>query len=197
MKYIRASYNNHKVVFNLVFLGISISVTLGLIISLCLDRELVDNIYNFFLNHINSFNSNTLSNLLYPIINYFIIFILSLTIIGCFTPFLSIFIENISIGLIIGILIRKNALKGLIYGLIYFVVTKMIYMIILLYLSFNIYKFVSSLINSLKKKNNDSIYSLYSNILIKLLFCIVIVTVVDLLNIFIAPYIFELFIFLL
>lgn len=197
MNYIRKCYKNHSKLFNLVFLGISISITIGLIISLSLDKELVDNIYNMFLNHINSFNSNTLSNILYPIINYLIVFISSLTIIGCFMPFFNIFIENMSIGLILGILIRKTALKGLLYGIIYFIFTKLIYLIILLYLTFNIYKFVISLLKSLKNKNNESIYNLYSNILLKILFCIVCVTITNLLNIFIAPHIFEFFIFLL
>lgn len=197
MKYISVSYNNHRNLFNLILLGISISFTLGLLISLCLEINVVDEIYELFLNNINSYNSNMLSNILYSIIVYLGIFILSLTIIGCFMPFFSVFIENISIGLILGVLLRKCALKGLLYGMIYFAMTKLVYLIILVYLSFNIYKFVCVLINALKNKNSDSIYSLYSNILLKLLFCIVGVTVVNLLNIFIVPYILELFIFLL
>lgn len=197
MNYIRNSYKNHSRLFNLVFLGISISITLGLIISLSIDKDLVDNIYNMFLNNINTYNSNSLNNILYPIINYLIIFILSLTIIGCFIPFLSVFVENMSIGLILGVLIRKCALKGLLYGIIYFIVTKLFYIILLFYLTFNIYKFVCNLVNSIKNKNNNSIYSLYSNILLKVLFCIVGITIISILNIFIAPHIFEFFIFLL
>lgn len=197
MNYIRVSYKNHSKLFNLIFFCLSISITLGLIISLSIDKELVDNIYNLFLNNINSYNSNTLNNILYPIISYLIIFILSLTIIGCFIPFLGLFIENVSIGLIVGVLIRKQALKGLLYGLIYFIITKLIYIIIFIYLTFNIFKFINSLINSIKNKKNESIYNLYSNILLKLLFSITGITIVNLLNIFIAPHIFDLFIFLL
>ena len=197
MKYIRASYKNHSKVFNILFLEISISITLGLIISLCLDKELLNNIYNYFLEHINSYNSNIFDNILYPIITYLITFITSLTIIGGFIPFLTVFLENMSIGFILGILIRKSALKGLLFGIIYFAITKLIYIIVLLYLTLNIYKFIKTLISSLKNKNNESIYNLYSKILIKLLFCIITITVINLLNIFIAPKIFKLFIFLL
>lgn len=197
MKYIRASYKNHSKVFNILFLGISISITLGLIVALCLDKELLNNIYNYFLEHINLYNSNILDNILYPIITYFVIFITSLTIIGGLIPFLAIFLENISIGFILGVLIRKNALKGLLFGIIYFTINKFIYIIVLLYLTLNIYKFIKTLISSLKNKNNESIYNLYSKILIKLLFCIITITVINLLNIFIAPKLFKLFIFLL
>ena len=154
-------------------------------------------IQNYFLEHINTYNSNMFDNILYPIITYLIIFIISLTIIGCFTPFLTVFLENTSIGFILGILIRKNALKGLLFGIIYFTITKLIYIIVLLYLTINIYKFIKTLISSLKKKNNESIYNLYSKILIKLVFCIISVTIINLLNIFIAPKLFKLFIFLL
>ena len=197
MRYIRASYKNHSKTFNILFFGISISITLGLIIALCLDKELLNNIYIYFLEHINTYNSNMFDNILYPIITYLIIFIISLTIIGCFTPFLTVFLENTSIGFILGILIRKNALKGLLFGIIYFTITKLIYIIVLLYLTINIYKFIKTLISSLKKKNNESIYNLYSKILIKLVFCIISVTIINLLNIFIAPKLFKLFIFLL
>ena len=197
MRYIRVSYKNHSKTFNILFFGISISITLGLIIALCLDKELLNNIYIYFLEHINTYNSNMFDNILYPIITYLIIFIISLTIIGCFTPFLTVFLENTSIGFILGILIRKNALKGLLFGIIYFTITKLIYIIVLLYLTINIYKFIKTLISSLKKKNNEGIYNLYSKILIKLVFCIISVTIINLLNIFIAPKLFKLFIFLL
>lgn len=197
MKYIRISYKNHSKVFNILFFGISLSITLGLIIALCLDKELINNIYNYFLEHINYYNSNILDNFFYPIIIYLIIFITSLTIIGCFIPFLTVFLENMSIGFILGILFRKNVLKGLLFGLIYFVITKFVYMIILIYLTINMYKFIKTLLFSLRKKSNESIYNLYSKILLKLLFCIVTISLVNLINIFIAPKLFKLFIFLL
>lgn len=196
MRYIRVSYKNNRKVFNIIFFIISISITLGLIISLCIDKELLNNVYNYFIEHINSYNSNTLNNILYPIITYLSIFIISLTIIGFFTPFLAIFIENMSIGFILGILFQKNMLKGLLFGIIYFIITKLIYIIILIYLTINIYKFIKTLISSLKYKNNESIYNLYSKILIKLLFCIITITIINLLNIFIIPHILKLFIFL-
>jgi len=197
MQYIKVFYKNHRMLLNIIFLIISISITLGLIVSLTLNNELVDNIYNLFLDKINNYNSYTLSNFLYPIISYLLIIVSSISIIGCFMPLLSIFIENMSIGLLLGILIRKQALKGLLYCVIYFIITKLIYMLILIYLTISIYKFIKTLLTSLKDKNNESIYKLYSKILIKLMFSIIFITVINILNIFIAPYIFHLFIFLL
>ena len=197
MQYIKVCYKNHSKLLNIIFLIISISITLGLIISLSLNNELVDNIYNLFLYKINNYNSYTLSNFLYPIISYLLIIVSSISIIGCFMPLLSVFIENMSIGLLLGVLIRKCALKGLLYGCIYFIFTKLIYILILIYLTISLYKFLRTLLISLKDKNNESIYKLYSKILIKLLFSIIFITVINILNIFIAPYIFHLFIFLL
>ena len=197
MKYIRASYKNHSKVYNILFFGISISITLGLIISLCLDNELVINIYNYFLEHLKNYNSNIFNNLLYPIVIYSCIFILSLTLIGFFIPFLAIFIENMSIGLLLGILLKNSSLKGLLFGIIYFSITKLLYLLVLIYLTINIYKFIKTLLLSINKKSNESIYNIYSNILIKLLFCIIFITIINVLNIFIAPKLFKLFIFLL
>lgn len=197
MKYIKISYKNNCKVFNIIFFIISISITLGLIISLSIDKELLNNIYNYYIEYINSYNSNTLNIFLYPIITYISIFIISLTIVGFFTPFLAIFIENMSIGFILGILFQKSMLKGLLFGIIYFIITKCIYILILIYLTINIYKFIKTLLSSLKYKNNESIYNLYSKILIKLLFCIITISITNLLNIFIVPKILKLFIFLL
>ena len=196
MKYIKVSYKNHSRIYNIMLLGISISITLGLIISLTLDKELISNIYNYFLNHISNYNNNTLSNILYPIIIYISIFILSLTLIGSFIPFLTLFMENISIGLILGILIRNIGLKGLLFGIIYFIFTKALYLIILIYLVINIYKFLNIFINSIKNKTNYSIYKLYSNIFIKIIFSILAITSYNFLGMLVIPRIIDLFTFL-
>ena len=194
MKYIKVSYKNHSRIFNSILIIISISITLGLIISLTLDKSMVDHIYTYFLNYISKYNK--INNILYPIIIYSSIFILSITIIGSFIPILALFIENMSIGLILGILIRIKALKGLLFGIIYFIFTKALYLIILLYLIINIYKFLNIFINSILNKTNYSIYNLYSNILIKVIFSIISITAYNLLNIFITPKIIDFFSFL-
>lgn len=196
MKYIKISYRNNSKIYNLIFLIISISITLGLIISFSLDKELVNNIYNYFIEHINNYNSNIISNIFYPIIIYLIIFISSLTIIGSFIPFLAIFIENISIGLLIGITLRIKALKGLLFSIIYFILTKALYILILIYITINIYKFIKIFINSIKHKNNESIYNLYSKLIIKILFSIFIITIYNLLSIYLVPKIISIFKFL-
>jgi len=197
MNYIKVSYKNHNKLYNIVFLIISISISLGLIVSFCLDNELVTNIYNYFLEHINNYNNNIIGNIIYPILVYLIIFILSLTILGCFMPFLALFIENMSIGLILGIILRKEALKGLLFGTIYFILTKLFYMIVLIYLTINIYKFLKTLFLSIKNKTNESIHSLYSKIIIKVLFSILVISLYNVISIFVVPKIINIFIFLL
>ena len=196
MKYIKGSYKNHSKLYNIIFLGISISITLGLIISITLDKNLITDIYNYLIDHINNYNNNTFNNIIYPIIIYTSIFILSLTLIGSCAPFLALFIENISIGLILGVFLRNKALKGLLFGIIYFITTKLIYLIILIYLVINIYKFINIFIKSIKNKSDYSIYNLYSRILIKLLFSILAITSYNLLGIFLIPKIIALFKFL-
>ncbi len=196
MKYIKVSYKKYSKIYNIILLSISISITLGLILSFCLDKELVNNIYNYFLNHVNNYKINTFNNIIYPIIIYSSIFILSLTLIGSFIPFLMIIIENISIGLLLGIILRIKAIKGLLFGIIYFTLTKLLYIIVLIYLTINIYKFIRTLLLNIKKKENISIYNLYSNIIIKTLCCIITITLYNIIMLFIGPHIFEMFTFL-
>ena len=197
MKYIRVCYKKYSKVCNLMFFIISIGITLGLIISMFLNKEIAASIYDYFYNTINNYNSNIISNILYPVIVYSVLFILSLTIIGIFIPFLALFIENMSIGLILGILLKNIGFNGLLFGVIYFIFTKLLYTIFLLYLILNFYKFIISFISSLKNKNNTSIYNLYSKIIVKVLFSILVITIYNLIGIFIIPKIIKLFIFLL
>ena len=197
MKYIKVSYKNHSKLYNILFIGISLSITLGLLISMSLDKDIVSSIYNYFLNNISNYNKHIFSNIIYPILVYLIIFISSTTIIGFFIPILAIFIENMSIGLLLGVLIRIKAIKGLLFGLIYFVLTKLIYLIILLYLIINIFKFIRRFILSIKNKTNDSIYNLYSNIIIKVFCSISVICIYNLINIITIPKILNAIAFLL
>ncbi len=196
MKYIKVSYKKYSKIYNIILLSISISITLGLILSFCLDKELVNNIYNYFLNHVNNYKINIFNNIAYPILIYTSIFVLSLTLIGSFIPFLMIIIENISIGLLLGIILRIKAIKGLLFGIIYFTLTKLLYIIVLIYLTINIYKFIRTLLLNIKKKENISIYNLYSNIIIKTLCCIITISLYNVIMLFIGPHIFEMFTFL-
>jgi len=132
MKYIKVCYKKYNMICNLMLLIISIGITLGLIISFFLENNLSISIYNYFYESIN--NYSILSNILYPIIVYLSLFIISLTVIGVFIPFLALLIENISIGLLLGILLKNIGLKGLLFGVIYFIFTKLVYIIFLLYI---------------------------------------------------------------
>ena len=196
MQYIKSSYKKYSKLYNIVLLVISISITLGIIVSTGLDKDLINNIYDYFINHVNNFNQNILSNLLYPIIIFVSITLLSFTIIGSFLPILVLSIENISIGLILGVLLRKKLLKGLLFGIIYFSITKLLYILLLIYLIINIYKFIKNITLSLKDKNNNRIYLLYSRIITKLLASLIIITIYNLINIYVTPKLINLFIFL-
>lgn len=191
MKYISVSYKKYSKLYNLILLSISISITLGLVLSFCLDKNLINDIYNYFLDHVNNYNLNTFSNIIYPIIIYIGIFILSLTLIGSFIPLLVISIENISIGLMLGIILRIKYLKGLLFGIVYFIITKLLYIILLFYIAINIYKFIRSFIDNIKTKQDISLYNLYSRIILKILFCILVITIYNVLLMFVAPYIFN------
>ena len=193
MNYIKISYKNNRNIYNIIFLMISISITLGLILSFSIDKDLVNNIYNYFIEHINNYNNNILDNILYPILIFTFIFISSLTIIGSFMPVLALFIENISIGLLLGISLRIKALKGLIFTSIYFILTKLLYIIILIYIIINIYKFIKRFIISIKNKNNETIYSTYTKLFIKIFFSITIITIYNLICIYIIPKILNIF----
>ena len=96
----------------------------------------------------------------------------------------------------LGIILRIKALKGLLYGTIYFTFTKLLYIILLIYLTINIYKFIKNFICNLKNKENISLYNIYSRIILKVLLSIFIITIYNVLMLFIGPYIFDFFSFL-
>ncbi len=196
MKYIKGSYSKYSKLYNIIFFIISISITLGLITSFCLNKDLISNIYEYITEYIINFSKNNISTLLYPIIIYAFVFLISLTIVGSILPFIILLLENMSIGLVLGVLLRKASIKGFLFGIIYFILTKFIYIIILIYLIISIYKFIRSITISIKTKNNSSIYSLYSKIILKFLFSIIIILLYNLINIFITPKIIKMFIFL-
>ena len=186
MKYIKNSYRHHTKLLNTIFIIMSVGITIGFIVALSLDKELINEIYDYFNNFLINYNKNILSNIFYPIIVYTLTFILSLTIIGYFTPFLALLIENMSIGLILGVLIKIKALKGLLFGSMYFLLTKFIYILILIYLIINLHRFICNIIVSLKNKNIN-IVDLYSNIIIKFLASVIIITMYNLICIFLVP----------
>ena len=177
MKYIKDSYKYHSKLYNILLIIVSVSISLGFIIALNLDKNSLNNIYDLFIINICKY---TLSNFIYPTTIYLGIFILSLTIIGYFIPFLAFSIENISIGLLLGVLIRINAFKGFIFGIIYFILTKLLYLVILIYLIINIHKFIIKIINSIKNKTNYNIHNLYLNIILKVIAAITLITIYNL-----------------
>ena len=197
MNYIKGQFSKHSKLYLIILSIISISITLGLIVSLGVDNDLSNNIYKYFMELVNNYNTNMLSNFLYPILSYIIIIISSLTIIGIFIPFLALFIENMSIGLLLGIIIKNHGFKGFLFSSIYFTLTKLLYLIILIYIIINIYNFYKIFILYIKNKKDINIYKIYSKFFIRIIFSIITITLYNILGIFIIPKIIKLFIFLL
>ena len=72
MYYIKGQFSKNSKLYLIILSIISISITLGLIVSLGVDNDLSNNIYKYFMELVNNYNTNMLSNFLYPILSYII-----------------------------------------------------------------------------------------------------------------------------
>lgn len=86
------------------------------------------------------------------------IFVLSVSIVGLPALIFYIFYEGLSIGFTIGLFASAFHVKGLIFYLLFFIVSKLLYTVIMLYFSIISMKYIVKFIDSVINKNREELY---------------------------------------
>ena len=97
-----------------------------------------------------------------------ILVFLSYSIIGLPVILIYLFVECTSIGFFIGALYNSFKLKGLLFGVIFTMISKLLFILCLLYISYIALKITKRLLRVLIFKENDSLYKLLKNLFLKL-----------------------------
>ncbi len=126
-----------------------------------------------------------------------ILVFLSYSIIGLPFILFYLFYECTSIGFFIGALYNSFKVKGLFFGVIFTIISKLLFILCLLYISYIALKITKRLLRVLIFKENDSLYKLLKNLFLKLGVVVLGILIYDTLVYFFANKILKLFLFLL
>ena len=133
------------------------------------------------------------TNILNHLLIMIVISVLSLTIIGLPVILIYFLYEGVSIGFLLSSFINYSPIKGMLFGTIFIIISKIIYITILIYLLTNTLKYTKSFLKRLKMTKNELII----NQVIKILFCITITLINDIILYFIGNKIITIFKFIL
>ncbi len=164
---------NKIIIFNISLL--IISIVFGIVYYLLLGENKKNDIL-LDIENLNNILIYNKFNIKYIII-IFIIYTLSISVIG--VPFILfyLFFEGFSIGFLIIPIITNNGLLGLIYYFIYLILFKIILLSILIYLSYlsitNTFKLINTLINS----SNESFIKTFKYNIIRFGICLIIIII--------------------
>ena len=122
---------------------------------------------------------------------------LAYSIIGIPLILFYLFYESTSIGFLIASLYSSFKIKGVLFGLIYTIISKLPFIIFLVYISYIALKITKKLLRVLIFKENDSLYQHLKNLFLKLGIAIIAILLYDLFLYFLANKILKLFLFLL
>ena len=121
---------------------------------------------------------------------------LAYSIVGMPVILFYLFYECTSIGFLWAALYGSYKLKGLAFGLIYTVISKLLFIVCLIYISYIALKTTKKLLRILVLKENESLYQLLKSLFLKLGIILGIVLTNDLFLYFIANKILKFFLFL-
>jgi len=143
-----------------LLLFLAVLICFGSIVGLYLGIHNIDYLKENVLYYVTNINSQTYN---YILIHFFVVTISIITsFIGIGIPFLCtlIFYEGMSIGFLIGLFSITYGLKGILFSLIFLIITKLIYLIILVFL-------FSKCLNIARKMIGKFIYKTDPSILVK------------------------------
>lgn len=86
------------------------------------------------------------------------IFVLSISIVGLPALVFYIFYEGLSIGFTLGLFLSAYQIKGLIFYLLFFIVSKLLYILIMLYFSVISLKYIVKFVDCILSKNRENLY---------------------------------------
>lgn len=184
--------SNRSIIKFLLMLLI-ISTLIGIYFYLSKEKIIKESINTELIKMIDNLNITKQNNIINHLLILIILSVLSLTIIGLPIIIIYFIYEGISIGFLLSSFINYSPIKGFLFGSIFIIISKTIYILILIYLLTNTLKYTKSFIKRLKTSKNDII----TNQLTKAVFCITIILINDIILYFLGNKIILLFKFIL
>lgn len=184
--------SNRSIIKFLVMLFIT-SILVGIYLYLSKEKLIKESINTELIKMINNLDITRQNNILNHLLIMIVISVLSLTIIGLPVILIYFLYEGVSIGFLLSSFINYSPIKGMLFGTIFIIISKIIYIAILIYLLTNTLKYTKSFLKRLKMAKNELII----NQVIKILFCITITLINDIILYFIGNKIITIFKFIL
>lgn len=184
--------SNRSIIKFLVMLFIT-SILVGIYLYLSKEKLIKESINTELIKMINNLDITRQNNILNHLLIMIVISVLSLTIIGLPLILIYFLYEGVSIGFLLSSFINYSPIKGMLFGTIFIIISKIVYIAILIYLLTNTLKYTKSFLKRLKMTKNELII----NQVIKILFCITITLINDIILYFIGNKIITIFKFIL
>lgn len=131
-----------------------VGVLTGFIFYLIYKPDITGYILNFKDLIINSHHNTYIYNIL--VVSS--IFVLSISVIGIPIMIFYIFYEGMSIGFTFALFISINSFKGLLFYSIFFILTKVVFILVILYFSIIALRYVAKFLDSVISKNREELY---------------------------------------
>ena len=185
----------NKKVFIFISIILLIGIISGILFLIFLNEASKELIFLNINEYIQNLNNYKINNIFMDTIILSSLLILSIFIIGIPLSIFFIFFNGFSIGFIISSLSSIFGFKGLIYSIIHIIINKFIFLFFLYFLFLAMYKIVLLLIKywvHKEKINKDEIIHLFK----KIILCLLIIIIYDLILYFLGNKIMNLFNFL-
>ena len=184
--------SNRSIIKFLLMLFIT-SILVGIYLYLSKEKLIRESINTELIKMINNLDITRQNNILNHLLIMIVLSVLSLTIIGLPIILIYFLYEGVSIGFLLSSFINYSPIKGMLFGTIFIIISKIIYITILIYLLTNTLKYTKNFLKRLKITKNELII----NQVIKISFCTTITLINDIILYFIGNKIITIFKFIL
>ena len=184
--------SNRSIIRFLLMLFIT-SILVGIYLYLSKEKLIRESINTELIKMINNLDITRQNNILNHLLIMIVLSVLSLTIIGLPIILIYFLYEGVSIGFLLSSFINYSPIKGMLFGTIFIIISKIIYITILIYLLTNTLKYTKNFLKRLKTAKNELII----NQVIKISFCTTITLINDIILYFIGNKIITIFKFIL
>lgn len=184
--------SNRSIIRFLLMLFIT-SILVGIYLYLSKEKLIRESINTELIKMINNLDITRQNNILNHLLIMIVLSVLSLTIIGLPIILIYFLYEGVSIGFLLSSFINYSPIKGMLFGTIFIIISKIIYITILIYLLTNTLKYTKNFLKRIKMAKNELII----NQVIKISFCTTITLINDIILYFIGNKIITIFKFIL
>ena len=184
--------SNRSIIKFLLMLFIT-SILVGIYLYLSKEKLIRESINTELIKMINNLDITRQNNILNHLLIMIVLSVLSLTILVLPIILIYFLYEGVSIGFLLSSFINYSPIKGMLFGTIFIIISKIIYITILIYLLTNTLKYTKNFLKRLKMSKNELII----NQVIKISFCTTITLINDIILYFIGNKIITIFKFIL